>query len=127
MPWSPQPGLGFTTAPTAWLPFGDRTPTDTVAVQQQDPTSSWATHRRLLATRTRTAHLRDDTLAWFEVGDVTAYRTGNLLVAANLTERPQQFHPGPGTWHCEFDTDTPEPRTVPRELAPTQAVILTVT
>jgi alpha-glucosidase len=124
MPWSPGPGLGFTTAPAAWLPLGDRAPADTVAVQRRDPGSPLSTHRRLIATRTRTAHLRDDTPVWLDVGELTAYRTGLLVVAANLTERPHPFHPGPGSWRCEFDTDTREPEAVPRILGPAQAVVV---
>jgi alpha-glucosidase len=125
MPWSPEPGLGFTSAPAAWLPFGDRTPADTVAVQRRDPASPLSTHRRLIAARARTAHRRADAApTWLDLGELTAYRTGALLVAANLTDRPQPFDPGPGAWRCAFDTDAPETRTVPRTLAPAQAVIL---
>jgi alpha-glucosidase len=60
-----------------------------------------SSHRRLLAARTRTVHLRDNTLAWLDTGDITAYRTGTLVVTANLADRPHPFHPGPGTWRCE--------------------------
>ena len=125
MPWTPEPGLGFTTAPTAWLPFGDRSPSDTVDVQRRDPASFLSTHRRLLAARARTAHRRAaGAPTWLDLGEVTAYRTGALLVVANLTDRPHPFHPGPGNWRCEFDTDAPDPEVVPQALDPAQAVIL---
>lgn len=123
MPWAPGPGLGFTTAPAAWLPFGDRVPADTVAVQRHDPASPLSTHRRLIAARARTAHLRS-TPVWLEhTGDVLAYRTGSVLVAANLADSPRPFDPGPGRWRCEFDTDNPAADVVPGELAAGQAVV----
>ena len=42
---------------------------------------------QLIAARTRTAHLRGVAPAWLDIGGITAYRTGSLLVAANLTDR----------------------------------------
>lgn len=125
MPWSPESGLGFTTARRAWLPFGDRTPADTVARQRRDPASPWSAARRLLRARARTAAWRAAAPVWVEqTSGVVAYRTGAIVVAANLTDRSWPFDPGAGTWACEFDTDNPEPSEVPRELAPTQAVIV---
>ncbi|GHF04792.1 alpha-glucosidase AglA [Amycolatopsis deserti] len=124
MPWEPGPGLGFTTASAAWLPFGDRSPSDTVAVQREDPDSPLSIHRRLIAARARTASCRAAPLWLDHTGDVLGYRTGPVVVAANLSERPHPFDPGPGRWRCEFDTDDPAAGRVPAELAPGQAVIV---
>ncbi|SDM39922.1 alpha-amylase family glycosyl hydrolase [Allokutzneria albata] len=125
MPWAPVPGLGFTTASRAWLPFGDRVPEDTVACQHSDPRSPLSTTRRMLAARAATAGRRCTVLDWVDdAAGVVAYRCGDVVVAANLTEHSQPFYPGEGGWRCDFDTDDPAPTTVPAVLVPGQAVIV---
>ncbi len=91
--------------------------------KRQNPTSPLSTHRRLIATRARTAHQRSAPVWLAHTGDVLAYRTGSVVVAANLSDRPHPFDLGPGRWRCEFDTDNPAAERVPGKLDPGQAVI----
>ena len=86
MPWAPGPGLGFTTAERAWMPFGERAAADTAAVQARDPDSPLRRHRALLASRRRHADLRrGDGPHWLELPEpLAAYRRGTALVVANL-------------------------------------------
>jgi alpha-glucosidase len=94
MPWAPGPGLGFTSAARAWLPFGDRRPEDTVAVQRADPDSTLSAHRRLLAARRPLLPLPRD-VAWLtDDGGVVAYRRGDVVVAANLGDDPEDVDLG---------------------------------
>ena len=50
MPWTPEPGAGFTTG-TPWLRFGPDVETRNVAAQGADPDSVLAAYRRILAVR----------------------------------------------------------------------------
>jgi len=105
MPWAPGPGLGFTTAASAWLPFGDRQPADTVAVQRADPRSTLHRHRRLLALRHASDDLRAAPLAWLvEEGPVIAYRRGGTLVVANVGDDRTDVALPPGRWEVAFAT-----------------------
>jgi alpha-glucosidase len=91
MPWEPVPGLGFTTAERAWLPFGDRPAADTAAVQRDDPASPLSAYRRLLAVRRTLLPLPED-LAWLtDEGPVLAYRRGGVVVAANTADTPAEL------------------------------------
>ena len=84
LPWAPGPGWGFTTAPESWLPYGDRTPADTVAVQREDPTSTLHRYRWLLGLRRSLLAELPDAVEWLDLGpDVVAYRRGPIVVAAN--------------------------------------------
>ena len=106
MPWAAGPGLGFTSAPRAWLPFADRAAADTARQQAGDPTSPLSAHTRLLATRHRLADLRRQPLRWIDaVEPVLAYRRGDVLVAANVGADPATFALPPGRWRVEFQTD----------------------
>ncbi|HSC90554.1 MAG TPA: alpha-amylase family glycosyl hydrolase [Gaiellaceae bacterium] len=88
MPWSPEPGYGFT-APGVepWLPFGDRAGR-TVAEQRDDPGSPLHLARDLIALRRR----RDDLVSGAYVSlpsprDTWAWRRGEAtVVALNLGE-----------------------------------------
>ena len=97
MPWTPEPGAGFTTAGvTPWLPLGEdpsrSAPGMSVAEQRADPGSMLHLCRTLLALRRE----RDD----LHLGDygslaappgVWAYRRGSgVMVALNLAEVPAE-------------------------------------
>ena len=73
---------------TPWLPMADH-PVRTVAAQRDDPGSTLALCRRLLALRR--AELGDG-IAEFEnlpaPAGQWAYRVGSLVVAANFTDAP---------------------------------------
>lgn len=130
MPWEPTATLGFTTAERAWLPFGDRQPTETVAVQAADQDSSLNLYGRLIAARRTIPDLRNAAgpdfgvecapVRWLDTPPgVTAYRRGDTIVAANLADRPQS----PDLtvdWAVEFAT----PGAIATMLPPNGAVIL---
>jgi alpha-glucosidase len=97
MPWSADPGLGFTAAGVEpWLPFGD--PTVNVAAQRADPRSALHLTRDLIALRRVEADLR--TGAYSEVsavGDMWVYRRGERhLVALNCGDEESEV-PGDGS------------------------------
>jgi len=137
MPWRPGAGLGFTTAPDAWLPFGDRQPTDTVEVQRADPASWLSRWRALIAVRHEAALCLDpfaDPVRWIGADtDVVAYERGDLIVAANCSEKAQVLALPAGPWTWRYDSligqrdGVVEGSEVAREmpLAPLQAVIVT--
>lgn len=117
MPWEPSATLGFTTADRAWLPFGGRTPADTVAVQAADPDSMLNRHRRLLALRRSLP--ADAPVQWLDApAGIAAYRRGDVVVAANLGERPATLDLD-GDWRLEFASRSGDGRT----LAPDEAAI----
>ncbi|HVL97964.1 MAG TPA: alpha-amylase family glycosyl hydrolase [Egibacteraceae bacterium] len=128
MPWEPGPGYGFTTARRPWLPFGDRTDADTVAVQRADPDAMLHRYRTLVHLRRSRTDLHDRPVEWlFERGPVVAYRRGDTLVAANCGDRPHRTALPEGTWEAVFATDRRgEGRTVDTELAlgPHEAMVL---
>jgi len=123
MPWSPEPGLGFTAAPRAWLPFGGRTPEDTVAVQREDPASPLSTYRRLIEVRRR---LLDPNLpfAW-EAGDgaLIGLRRGSVVVFANCGETPVALPPSSQDLRVQFSTRLGRTGAVD-QLDPWEAVVL---
>jgi alpha-glucosidase len=134
MPSEPSPALGFTTSDRAWLPSGNRSPSDTVAVQRRDPASHWHTTRRLLHTRRRLNKLRHDRLEWFDTADgLIAYRSGRIIVVANLSDNPMPLPFDASNWTCVFDTDQPPSSDSPTQLSAAhklnagQAVILSTT
>jgi alpha-glucosidase len=127
LPWAPGPGFGFTTADTAWLPFGDRRPQDTVAVQRDDPRSPLAAYRALLTTRRRLPGLRRGEPCWIgREAPVLAYVRGDCLVAANVGGRAETLPVPSGRWRVEFATDGGPARPVEGQLrlAAEQATIL---
>jgi alpha-glucosidase len=120
MPWNPRPGLGFSDATTPWLAFGDRVSTDTVEVQAADPYSPWSITRRLLRAR---GEIGDGPLVWSDDrAGIVRYRRGNVLVAANLRDRPARVEWPAGPWRLLFHTD-PRRAEPPIELGPYEAVI----
>lgn len=124
MPWRPGPGLGFTTAERAWLPFGGRTPADTVEVQREDAGSILHAHRRLLHVRRELPDLRGPAPVFLDVpGGVTAYRRGDTVVAANLGPAAAELDL-PGSWQIRYSTRS---HTRPEAIEPDEAVILTAT
>ncbi|GII79496.1 hypothetical protein Sru01_44780 [Sphaerisporangium rufum] len=129
MPWRPGPGLGFTTG-RPWLPDGARGDGDTVAGQQDDPTSHLNTVGRLLSTRRRLAHLpaATDRLDRVALGaPVTAYRRGALWSVVNLrdTTVAELELPAPAVFDSDDPAVTPDrPRTGRVRLAPQQALLL---
>ncbi|HLZ36536.1 MAG TPA: DUF3459 domain-containing protein [Mycobacteriales bacterium] len=106
LPWAPGPGLGFTTGDSAWLPFGDRRPEDTVAVQRGDPRSSLAAYRALLAARRRLPGLRRGEVCWIDCDPpVLAYARGDCIVAANVGPHAETLRLPSGGWSVEFATN----------------------
>lgn len=89
MPWSPGPGAGFS-APEVrpWLPVGDRSGLS-VDEQRNDPASTLSLVRELLGIRRR---FLAGSVAGYEQLDVDdrrwVYRSGPLVVAANLSPEP---------------------------------------
>jgi alpha-glucosidase len=106
MPWSPGPGIGFTTAESAWMPLGDRAAEETVAVQERSASSPLTRHRELLSTRRRLAGLRrGDGPRWLDLPEpLVGYRRGDCLVVANLGEDAATPHLPPGEWRVAFST-----------------------
>ena len=90
MLWDDGPGRGFTTAPAAWLPFGDAQATN-VADERDDPSSVLHLCRRLLALRKAQADLRRGAYEVVAAPDgVWLYRRGDsIVVALNLSAAPQ--------------------------------------
>ena len=98
MPWEPGPGLGFTTAERAWMPFGGRTAADTVAVQRDEPGSMLHRYRELIAARAAHVAGNEAEVEWLDApDDVVAFRRADLVVAANLGDRPADVDLPEGT------------------------------
>ncbi len=103
MPWEPGPGLGFTAAERAWLPFGERADADTVAVQRADPSSTLCRYRRLLRVRRGLRDLAGAPLEWLgKAGPIVAYRRGSVIVAANCGDETASFEPPSGRWRVLY-------------------------
>ena len=75
MPWTNEPGAGFTTG-RPWLRLGPDAATHDVATQSADPDSVLACYRRLIATRHAQPSLQDGRLRLLAAGDpdVLGYR-----------------------------------------------------
>jgi glycosidase len=89
MQWDASPSAGFTAeGVTPWLPFGDNAGRN-VAAQRENPASTLHLVRDLIALR-RTAFTGQ--VARYEQlpaqPGVWAYRSGPLVVTANLTDHP---------------------------------------
>jgi len=137
MPWTPGPGLGFTTG-RPWLPDGGREPADTVAGQAGDPHSHLWAVRRLLATRRRLApqaaaagaDLVTEVLtreAATSTAAAVALRRGGVWAVLNLHGEPTDLlHlPAPAVYDTDDPTVTPDcPRSGMVRLAPQQALLL---
>ena len=91
MPWTGQPGHGFTTG-RPWIRFGDDAGTRNVAAQAADSGSVLATYRRLIALRHGRASLRRGSIRRLDLGgdDVLAYVRESegeaTLVVANFAQ-----------------------------------------
>lgn len=129
MPWdsSAGPGLGFTTAARPWLPFGDRTPADTVAFQRTDDRSILHRYRKLIRVRRSLLH-GPDLVEWLtEAGPIIAYRRGRAVVAANCAADPERLAL-PGRFEIRFSSlghGKDDQVTDEVELAGHEAIILT--
>ena len=106
MPWTGQPGHGFTTG-RPWIRFGDDAGTRNVAAQTADAGSVLATYQRLIALRQGRSSLRRGSLRRLDIGgnDVLAYVRGSegeaTLVVANFAREETTVDLGPagaGPW-----------------------------
>jgi alpha-glucosidase len=93
MPWDASASAGFTArGVTPWLPVGGNSARN-VAGQRDDPGSTLSFCRELLALRR--AEFGGQVAAYRQLpapAGVWAYQTGNLLVAANLTDAPVRWN-----------------------------------
>lgn len=130
IPWAPDgPMLGFTTADDAWLPMGDRTPQQSADVQRGTPGSPLERHTALLHARRSLPVLGSDTPpSWLtEPQDpIVAYRRGDVVVAANVSDGDRTLALPDGTWATRFSSllVAPDHATGTYDLAPAQAVLL---
>lgn len=105
-PWAPGPGLGFTTAPQAWMPLGQREPSETVEAQVADRGSLLHAYRELFSLRGAEEDLRRGELAWVSSSaPLLSYRRGSTAVAANLGPGPGEVPLPPGRWQAVYRTD----------------------
>lgn len=131
MPWTPEPTLGFTSAATAWIPFGGRTAHETVAVQANDDAAPLAVTRRLIAARRALAIAPGEPVEWLEHSPLLAYRRSDVLAVANLGAEVASIDPGSGTWQVVFDTEDARTTTLTvaashvLTLGPDQAILAT--
>jgi alpha-glucosidase len=99
MPWTGDPGHGFTTG-RPWLRFGDDAATRNVAAQQDEPGSVLATYRRVIALRRSSEALRSGTLRVVETGtsDVLSWTREvageRILVVVNFADAPRETRVG---------------------------------
>jgi alpha-glucosidase len=125
--WSPGEGWGFSTASDTWLPYGDRKPSDTVAVQCDDPGSLLHRYRALVRWRAG-AELVGEDLEWLtDEGPVIAYRRGPTVVAANCGEGDVLFRVPEGRWTVAVASDPErDGRLIEGEvaIAPDEALVL---
>jgi len=97
MQWTGEPGAGFTTG-EPWLPFSLDAARVNVEAQRDDPHSSLALHRRLLALRRREPALAIGTFAPVPapptvVAYVREHEGRRFLVALNLSHAPAIVEP----------------------------------
>jgi alpha-glucosidase len=85
IPWEADaPAYGFNETGQSWLPQPDEWATLARDAQEDDPSSTLALYRTLLAAR-REHGLGAGTLEWIDLpGDVLAFRNGDVTVVANL-------------------------------------------
>jgi alpha-glucosidase len=91
MQWDASPSGGFSPAPRPWLPLGD-TSARNVAGQREEPGSTLRLCRDLLTLRRAELGGR---IVPYElvavIGGLWAYRVGDLIVAANLSDQPARW------------------------------------
>jgi alpha-glucosidase len=135
MPWTGEPGHGFTNG-RPWLRLGDDADTRNVAAQETDPGSVLATYRRLIDHRRHSEALRSGTLRVVENGtsDVLAWSREaageRILVVVNFTDAPREtrVNDGDGTTYralvgSHLDPASPTP-SGELSLRPLEAVVL---
>jgi alpha-glucosidase len=85
MPWTAEPGGGFTAGPDTWLPFGSMA--RNVAAQRRDPASTLHLVRDLIGLRSEREELRRGAYATLRApSGAWAYRRGErIAVALNLS------------------------------------------
>jgi alpha-glucosidase len=99
MPWTGEPGYGFTTG-RPWLRIGDDAATRNVAAQEHDPGSVLAVYRRLIDLRRNSSALRSGALLVVESGTdaVLAWSREvpdeKILVVINFAEEPRETRVG---------------------------------
>lgn len=86
LPWESGPGLGFTSAPTPWLPQPPYFAEYAATLQQHDPASTLQLYRKALGLRRR-HRLGDGELVWTQglPATVLAFGRGQVQVLANLS------------------------------------------
>lgn len=120
IPWSSEPGMGFTTV-EPWLPFGGRVESDTVQAQRDDPTSSLHVHRRLLQVRAELAEIASAPFEWVESDEhIVCFRRGEVVFLANVSDASR---PNPVSGSVLFRTGD---STDVGALAPDEAMIVRV-
>ena len=94
MPWTPEPGGGFTDSPQPWLPLGDLS--RNVRDQRADSGSTLAFTRELIALRRRLPDLRSGGYESLAAPDgVWAWTRGDgCVVALNLSDAEAAIDPG---------------------------------
>jgi alpha-glucosidase len=135
MPWTGEPGHGFTTG-RPWLRFGDDADSRNVAAQEADPASVLATYRRLIDLRRRSEALRSGALSLVENGtsNVLAWSREvsgeRILVVVNFADAPRETrvpNGGDATYRAlagsHLDPASPAPNGV-LSLRPLEAVVL---
>jgi hypothetical protein len=96
MPWTGEPGAGFTTG-RPWIRIGPDAARRNVATQARDPDSVLACYRRLLAARRSLAALRTGSLRRLSTDDpdVLAWRRGDgpeaAVVIVNFATGDRRF------------------------------------
>jgi alpha-glucosidase len=95
MPWSAEPGAGFTTDPNVepWLPYGDAA-AGNVADQRRDPDSMLSLCRDLIGLRDAIPDLRSGdyaTIAATSAGFWAWRRGERIVVALNLGDEPARL------------------------------------
>lgn len=116
MPWDPGHQQGFTSADETWLKAAPRPDSDTAEIQRNDPHSPLHRYRRLLSTRRQLIEKMDGPPEWLDLGPaVVAYRRGEILVVANLSDDPLTTDETQGlTVAYDTSLETPaEPGTLP--------------
>jgi alpha-glucosidase len=105
MPWTAEPGGGFTAGPSTWLPFGSQE--RNVADQRRDPGSTLHLTRDLIALRGEREELRRGAYATLAApAGAWAYRRGErIAVALNLSPEPVTVDGLAGTVLLATDRD----------------------
>jgi alpha-glucosidase len=128
MPWEPGLHLGFSAA-EPWLPMDGHGPSDTVAVQREDPSSILSRTRELLRVHADLPDLHGAPLVWLTrpPDPVLAVLRGETLVAVHVGDRRVGMRLPAGEWEIVYDRagrPPPPPVTSVLPLEPVDALIL---